>query len=147
MAYVYGRSHINLAATTSADADSGLFSERDPILINGCRGIFLRNEAKEYILTSKSDWHDQAERGLLHVRGWVFQERLLAPQTLHFTSSQLFWECRELISSEEFPSEIPHYKSTSLFGDQPSKILLQRLQKLMKTLWKFRRCTPPGTPF
>ena len=28
-------------------------------------------------------------------RGWVLQERLLAPRTLNFGREQLFWECRE----------------------------------------------------
>jgi hypothetical protein len=26
-------------------------------------------------------------------RGWMLQERLLAPRTLHFTTEQIFWEC------------------------------------------------------
>jgi hypothetical protein len=35
MADVYGHSHINIAATSSADAEGGLFRERDPVLVNG----------------------------------------------------------------------------------------------------------------
>ena len=31
----------------------------------------------------------------LNGRGWVLQERLLAPRTLHFGREQLFWERRE----------------------------------------------------
>jgi hypothetical protein len=43
----------------------------------------------------------------LNSRGWVFQERLLSPRTLHF-SSQLFWECRMLQACETYPSGLPY---------------------------------------
>jgi hypothetical protein len=37
---VYGNSLINIAATSSTDAEGGLFKERDPIILNGCHDIF-----------------------------------------------------------------------------------------------------------
>lgn len=33
--------------------------------------------------------------GLSLTRAWVFQERLLSNRFIHFTSSEIFWECRE----------------------------------------------------
>jgi hypothetical protein len=82
MAQVYGNSYINLAATTSADAEGGLFKDGYPIIVNGGRGIFPRilgSTAEEYICFSAWDWREQVELGVLNQRGWVFQERVLAP--------------------------------------------------------------------
>ena len=45
-------------------------------------------------------------------RGWVLQERLLAPRTLHFGREQLFWECCECRHLEGYA-----YQSLSV-GDE-----------------------------
>lgn len=45
-------------------------------------------------------WDDEVERAILNSRGWVAQERFSAPRTLHFTSQQLFWECRKTTACE-----------------------------------------------
>ncbi|KAK4449540.1 hypothetical protein QBC34DRAFT_298791, partial [Podospora aff. communis PSN243] len=42
-------------------------------------------------------------------RGWVFQERILSPRILHFTKGQVYWECRELSCSEDFPTGLPDW--------------------------------------
>jgi hypothetical protein len=44
-------------------------------------------------------------------RGWVVQERILAPKMLHFTSTQVFWECFEKVACEVFPSGLPEQRS------------------------------------
>lgn len=36
----------------------------------------------------------------LLTRGWVFQERVLSPRTLHFGTSESGWECHSLMSCE-----------------------------------------------
>ncbi|KAF2810666.1 HET-domain-containing protein [Mytilinidion resinicola] len=36
----------------------------------------------------------------LHTRGWVFQERALARHTIHFATSQTYWECEGSIIGE-----------------------------------------------
>jgi hypothetical protein len=99
MGQVYGSSHVNLAATASAAAEGGFFKQRYPIIVNGCRGIFPTingSAAEEHICVMGDDWQTRVEGGPLNRRGWVTQERMLAPRTLHFTSWQLFWECRGL---------------------------------------------------
>ncbi|KAK4450768.1 het domain-protein [Podospora aff. communis PSN243] len=35
-----------------------------------------------------------AGRSKLSTRGWVFQERLLSPRTVHFSQHEMAWECR-----------------------------------------------------
>ncbi|MCJ1350539.1 MAG: hypothetical protein MMC33_000520 [Icmadophila ericetorum] len=41
-----------------------------------------------------------APRSKLSTRGWVFQEQILAPRTLHFSESELAWECHSAITCE-----------------------------------------------
>jgi hypothetical protein len=41
------------------------------------------------------------ENSPLNERGWVFQERILSPRTVHFTATQLVWECREALLTED----------------------------------------------
>jgi Heterokaryon incompatibility protein (HET) len=43
---------------------------------------------------------DDAAASKLSTRGWVLQERLLSPRTLHFGPSELGWECRTCIKCE-----------------------------------------------
>ena len=48
-------------------------------------------------------------------RGWVFQERLLAPRVAHFTDKQVVWECRQGAKAELlYPSDHPEHFHHSL---------------------------------
>jgi hypothetical protein len=49
--------------------------------------------------------------GTLHHRGWVFQERFLAPRQLHFSKQQILWECLDEHKCEGFPYGIPLHDS------------------------------------
>jgi hypothetical protein len=40
------------------------------------------------------------EHSVLTTRGWVLQESLLSPRTLHFGSEQMFWECPNMRLAE-----------------------------------------------
>jgi len=86
---VYQGAYLTLAASWGSGPRSGLF----------------RNVPPEYRL---QDWdldgqHIRTRRKIPHVnsgrdhplmrRGWVFQERLLSRRVLHFTATELAWEC------------------------------------------------------
>lgn len=141
MALVYGNSQVNLAATASMDPEGGLFRERHPVMVNGCRGIFPQGGKTEHICVPEDDWLVMVERATLNERGWVFQERLLAPRTLHFATTQIFWECTEAMASEQFPSAIPRKQRDRIYYNAPSKASLQQLRKshtsphLVYSLW------------
>jgi hypothetical protein len=45
-------------------------------------------------------------KGPLATRGWVYQERLLAPRVLNF-SKQLAWECSKELLCESVPDRVP----------------------------------------
>ncbi|KAK4450307.1 heterokaryon incompatibility protein-domain-containing protein [Podospora aff. communis PSN243] len=56
------------------------------------------------------EWSIEPELPLLK-RGWVFQERALAPRIVHFTQDQAYWECRCLAASESVPDGPPKHSS------------------------------------
>jgi hypothetical protein len=45
----------------------------------------------------------------LYGRGWVVQERLISPRTMHFATYP-FWECNQTVCCELYPSESYHEK-------------------------------------
>ncbi|KAK0649273.1 heterokaryon incompatibility protein-domain-containing protein, partial [Cercophora newfieldiana] len=53
----------------------------------------------------------------LSTRGWVFQERVLAPRTLHFSRSETAWECPSLCTCECSATSARNHLRTSLLKD------------------------------
>lgn len=46
-------------------------------------------------------------------RGWVFQERLMAPRMLLFGSDRIYWRCHERLLNEYLPHGRPPYRESS----------------------------------
>lgn len=68
------------------------------------------------------------ESAPLNRRGWVCQERLLSPRTLHFGTDQLYWECRAQTCCEFYPTGLPYIvpgvsRTKSLFTKIESQML------------------------
>lgn len=53
-----------------------------------------------YICETIDDFHSDVEEGELNKRGWVLQERVLSHRTIHFTATQLYWECGNGVQCE-----------------------------------------------
>ena len=67
-----------------------------------------KESAVLYIIPLQKDlWAHSVELSPLSRRAWVLQERLLSPRTLHYTKTQLFWECRESKACESSPHPYP----------------------------------------
>ncbi|KAI3324011.1 HET-domain-containing protein [Xylariaceae sp. AK1471] len=102
---VYANCEFNIAATGAKDGSGGLFATRVPeIELKPTKVNWLQ---KEYILTDWTLLERELRLAPLNQRGWVVQERLLAPRILHFGSKQLFWECNEGVLCERFPTRLP----------------------------------------
>ncbi|KAI9855924.1 MAG: hypothetical protein M1813_009358 [Trichoglossum hirsutum] len=68
------------------------------------------------------------ENSPLNERGWVFQERILSPRTVHFTATQLVWECRGTLLTEDLlPLPSADRRHASFFkeflGSDPRNII------------------------
>lgn len=109
MRHVYANSLCNIAASASTNPEGGLFRSRDPEHIRPgfVRAAFATSEYKFYHIFDKNYSDRQVFAGPLQRRGWVFQERILAPRTVHFTEDQVFWECFAELKCEAFPCGIP----------------------------------------
>lgn len=90
---VYGTSTATLSATSSYDCDHGLFARMPRYHhhsgndVAGHWTIFLDRQGP--------DAHLGLDKEYLSTHGWTFQERLVAPRTLHFRDAGIVWDCSE----------------------------------------------------
>jgi hypothetical protein len=104
MYQVYSNATLNIAASDAIDSNDTFLKSREPRLLQPCqvnvnwksgyRGAYAC--INPYLLASVLE-------SLLLERAWVVQERLLSARNLHFTKTQLFWECAEQQACERFP--------------------------------------------
>jgi hypothetical protein len=116
---IYQSCAINVAAASGTDPSSGCFATRNPHKI---LPSFISVSAPEivdhrYVRRRTPTTHMIIEQELyenimacsigrfhLDSRGWVAQERLLSPRTVHFSDQQIFWECTEVpLACESLP--------------------------------------------
>ncbi|KAK1829590.1 heterokaryon incompatibility protein-domain-containing protein [Podospora conica] len=123
---VYRHAFCNISATDSKDESEGLFLASDRL----APPIILRKGAVEVEAIDKYSYEKDVGRSPLQLRGWVFQERILSPRILHFTRTQVYWECESHWASEQYPggfrdSTKPSYQS--LLEDDGGKTNLTAL--------------------
>lgn len=121
MAEVYSNSRCNISADWGDDYN-GLFFERDDPLDRPCslqmrmkspeRGDDILPELRtppdgvpSYIVLYDRLIEDVLEAPL-NRRGWVVQERLLAPRVLHFSPQQVSWECGQKLTFEKIHMDL-----------------------------------------
>ncbi|KAH8901702.1 HET-domain-containing protein, partial [Thozetella sp. PMI_491] len=93
---VFSSAYCTLAASSANSSDEGFFRQREPrpcIKIDTDRGDF-------YVCKAIDNFHTDVEEGVLNKRGWVLQERALSRRSIHFTSTQIYWECGEGVHCE-----------------------------------------------
>lgn len=94
MATTYSRSYVTLAAAKSADANGGFYTNAaysEPRKISS--QVCSKNSVTIYVCRPLQ--HQAFFEGHLPLmlRAWAYQERVLSPRIVHFTSEELFWEC------------------------------------------------------
>lgn len=100
---VYRNASFCISALSAEDDEGGCLYTRDPALVAPTpinlndSDITLRADLED------SAWHTSFQAEPLLQRGWVLQERLMSPRTLHFGKKQVFWECAELHACETHP--------------------------------------------
>ncbi|KAJ3457106.1 hypothetical protein MRS44_014247 [Fusarium solani] len=119
MGDVYRNCHFAIAALGASSSAEGLFTKRDPLAFMPCRLYTDENEHDINIVGSLSAAHQVFFDGApLHTRGWVLQERILAPRTLNF-GAVLAWECREVRRSDLGMHEEDRLPKASLHSFTP----------------------------
>ncbi|KIV89828.1 hypothetical protein PV10_07198 [Exophiala mesophila] len=108
MDQVYSNAFFNISATLSEDGTESLFHRRSWRSIIPSRiQIDMQGRLEQYYVLDGDIWKDEVDEAPLSTRGWVFQERILAPRVIHFGPSQIGWECKELEALEMFPNGLP----------------------------------------
>ncbi|KAJ0373181.1 hypothetical protein COL26b_008663 [Colletotrichum chrysophilum] len=93
---VFSSAYCTIAASSSTSSlDGFLFdrAQRAAIGIETPQGTL-------YLAESIDDFEAHVEKGILNTRGWVLQERALSRRTIHFTSTQVYWECGQGVHCE-----------------------------------------------
>ncbi|KAI1009072.1 hypothetical protein LB504_003051 [Fusarium proliferatum] len=114
MVDVYRHSFCNISATGASLNPNGigLFSKRRlpsrllfPFKVHGqLLGDGENLEAGPWVFFNDSLWLDDVVSTTLNKRGWVVQERFLAPRVFHFAENQMYWECLEATVCETDPT-------------------------------------------
>jgi hypothetical protein len=106
---IYSNASLNIAATSAKEDAAGLLYPRSVMALQPCvvevNGVGVANGL--YKILRSTVWHDLVDIAPLAKRAWCFQERCLAKRTLHFTRTELLWECQQMCCSEVFPKGLP----------------------------------------
>ncbi|KAK4496483.1 hypothetical protein PRZ48_012463 [Zasmidium cellare] len=126
---VYSNAYLNIFAAAATDGRCSLFSERNPAILRELVISAAFNGGKEmkYRMKNIYFWRNEVEIVPLNLRGWVFQERLLAQRVLRFGKNQVTWECACTRAAEAFPNGVP-----SGLRDVSSGIAANFIQHLQK---------------
>ncbi|KAG4440784.1 hypothetical protein IFR05_003712 [Cadophora sp. M221] len=134
MADIYRRSLCTIAASDASDSQSGFLhprkilpeflisanaSSKDSIKTSyvvpslGLKGdLWIRKPLQpyKYVMQRFGKFSHLGLNKLQH-RGWVLQEMLLSPRTLHYTKEQIFWQCRThaLAEGDTEPAEFNYW--------------------------------------
>jgi hypothetical protein len=123
MDQIYRQSFLNISATAAIDGDQGLFFSRRPeylwedeINVNYTgtnlfgserTGSTEPDQLTRCTIIDVSFWDELVENAPVNRRGWVLQERLMAPRVLHFCRDQIAWECAGFEDAEGHPEMNP----------------------------------------
>jgi hypothetical protein len=91
MGQVFSNAYCTIAATSAAASHEGFLTPR----ANSTAFATVKTPSRGLLHISEfmEDYNRDIELARLNTRGWVMQERALSRRTLHFTKTQVYWEC------------------------------------------------------
>jgi hypothetical protein len=107
MASVYSLAYVTISATAAQDSAAGL-REQHPMLKHPCEiipswtGFENQIPAVPVRIVNRSAFCDEVLAQPLFRRGWVFQEWILSPRTIHVARDQLWWTSASDMTSGGF---------------------------------------------
>jgi Heterokaryon incompatibility protein (HET) len=96
MEQVFSSAYCTISATSAKNSHEGFlsFPVKEAVRIPDGE----KSEFAVYACIADKSFKQAVDKdGLLNTRGWVLQERALSRRTIHFTGSQIFWECGSVI--------------------------------------------------
>lgn len=111
MSSIYSNAHLNIAAAGAVDGSEGCFFERPPPHLWRYRiPLTVRGKKGVYGLSVSDPSYRCVWSQPLVKRAWALQERILARRTIHFSKTELLWECNTKVACETFPEGLPKYQ-------------------------------------
>lgn len=108
MHLVYSHSWCNIAASSASNSSVGCFFKRDPRHVQPFEAVVrwpgADGGSAACTFSKKELYGKHIENGPLAERGWVMQERVLAPRQINFSKVGVWWECRTVRAAEYFPN-------------------------------------------
>lgn len=106
MGAIYANSYFTIAATNAEHSEEGFLKSRSPkrISIRLQYNTELEDRGEVYFRHRTDIYRDHDKyisSSPLLKRAWVLQETLLSRRTVHFSSKQIYWECRSAFLSED----------------------------------------------
>lgn len=151
MGSIYANSVFTLEASDATDSQCTFSRSRNPLCVEPC--VFAGADNDVYwvfdALRLNISWcgnnrHFRTiQDARMSSRGWVFQEQVMAPRTIHFASGEFLWSCREETFCRRCLSrKSPHHtyasKRPEWFGKEVLLTLLRGCQGPERQL-TFRR--------
>lgn len=105
MSQIYQSAYLTVATAVSEGAPNlGLFRHGDTSEFLYEKFVCpLEDGSSEEVMVMKTQVETYTE-SLLISRGWCFQERELSRRIVHYTETQVLWECRTIRASEGLPN-------------------------------------------
>jgi hypothetical protein len=107
MSEIYGHAVLTVAALSAENSNGGCFTSRYPLSLIPALLRDGDSNTRDRVWAepkkSRGPSGDGDIRPPLHTRGWVVQERALAPRTLNFGADMVHWECVEAVADEASP--------------------------------------------
>lgn len=105
MGDVFGSAYCTLAASSAKSSTEGFLGREDieprvSRIPRKTATVTTPDGSHLHLCRSIDNFRDDVEGSVLASRGWVFQERALSRRTIHFTSTQLYWECGQGVHCE-----------------------------------------------
>ncbi|KAF5652004.1 serine threonine kinase [Fusarium sp. NRRL 25303] len=100
MGQVFSNAYCTIAATSAATSNEGFLAPK----LSSTLSATLETPGGGLLHISEfmEDCNRDLESAPLNTRGWVMQERALSRRTLHFTKTQVYWECGNGLHCERF---------------------------------------------
>ncbi|OCL09822.1 hypothetical protein AOQ84DRAFT_266890, partial [Glonium stellatum] len=107
MMEIYSNSILTIAASVGDSTHVPCFTKRTSELLKPAKFVAPNIESSFFYVIDQDLWEASVSGAPLNSRGWVLQERLLSPRTIHLCREQVFWECSELAACEGLPFGLP----------------------------------------
>ncbi|KAE8443560.1 hypothetical protein EG329_001722 [Mollisiaceae sp. DMI_Dod_QoI] len=130
MKKIYANAVLNISASKAVSAEEGFFTSRRTEMLVPHK-LWKRfpestsNVPKRVTAISWDQFAGQMLSWPVGKRGWIFQERLLAPRMLHFGPDQIYWECDEVPRGSEMFTGGVTFSSAWDFGSRATDFTLQ----------------------